>query len=90
MIEKQRRHFAYRLYKDHLTLTNAGMAKDLSKLGRDNERLLMVDSTIEAAGVWRIPAFEGDGRDRVLLMLEKELLRSRGDLSMQGGILGAL
>jgi hypothetical protein len=47
------------------------MTKDLSKLGRETECVLMVDCKGEGAGVWTIGEYTGSRDDKVLLKLER-------------------
>lgn len=40
-------HIKYRLYRHHATQTGAVFIKDLSKLGRDISRVIIVDNVAE-------------------------------------------
>ena len=42
-IEKNKKYFDYNLYKDHATLHGNRLIKDISKLGRDIRRVIIVD-----------------------------------------------
>ena len=42
-IEKNRKYFDYNLYKDHATLYGDKLIKDISKLGRDIRKIIIVD-----------------------------------------------
>lgn len=70
---------SHRLYRQHITITNNGFVKDLSKVGRDLKYLIMVDNTAENFrlqsnnGLW-IKTWTDDIKDTNLLDLETVLL----------------
>ena len=46
-MDKDKNIIAYRLYRQHTTFANTGFVKDLSKLGRDLNKLIMIDNIPE-------------------------------------------
>lgn len=64
----------HRLYRQHLTMHNGKLIKDLSKIGRDIKRLIMLDNLPEnfilqpENGVY-VKSWLGDLNDRCLLLL---------------------
>ena len=42
-IEKNKKYFDFNLYKEHLTLYGNKFVKDISKLGRDIKKVIIVD-----------------------------------------------
>ena len=44
LIEKKEKYFEYRLYKEHTKFNGKDYIKDLSKLGRDLRRIIIIDN----------------------------------------------
>lgn len=47
------------------------MAKDLSKLGRETECVLLLDCKGEGPGIWMITEYTGSHNDKELVRLER-------------------
>jgi len=71
----------YRLYRQHTTLNDNGFVKDLSKLGRDLKRVIIVDNIKdnfqlqEENGIW-IKSWDDDLEDNALFELCELLKRN--------------
>ena len=80
-IEDGRKLFDYNLYRDHCSLVGRKFIKDISRIGRDMKRIIMVDDVMENLnlhsdnGILILP-FDGDYNkdDRVLYELKKILI----------------
>lgn len=78
MLDKDKQIFAYRLYRQHTLITSTGLVKDLSKLGRDLSRIIMIDNIPEnfriqpINGLW-IRTWNEEIRDTQLMDLYKLL-----------------
>ena len=69
----------YRLYREHTTLINGVNIKDLSKLGRDMEKIIIIDNIeenyqLQPNNGLNISDFEGDESDNELDYLLDDLL----------------
>ena len=65
IIEKKEKYFEYRLYRQHSNLDGKNYIKDLSKLGRDLKKIVIVDNMQQAFRLQKnngicIKAFYGD------------------------------
>ena len=70
----------YRLYRQHTTLMNGVNVKDLSKLGRDMDKIIIVDNIeenyqLQPNNGLNICDFEGDQNDNELEYLLEDLLK---------------
>lgn len=74
-------YISYRLFRQHLSKHNGLPVKDLSLLGRDLNKMLIIDNIPEnylkqpENGV-KIPSFYGEEDDIKLLELTKELIKA--------------
>ena len=81
-IERNRNLFDYNLYREHCTLIGNKFEKDISKIGRDIKKIIMVDDVAENLerykdnGIQILPydGAEGSEDDRVLFELKKLLI----------------
>ena len=80
-IEKNKKYFDFNLYKDHCTLYKNKLVKDISKLGRDLRKVIIVDDdennfVLNKENGIKIKPFlgEGDKYDTSLFELKKILL----------------
>ena len=69
----------YRLYRQHTTLMNGTNVKDLSKLGRDIDKIIIIDNIeenyqLQPNNGLNICDFEGDEKDNELEFLLEDLL----------------
>lgn len=44
MIDSNTKYITHRLYRQHTSVTNTGFVKDLSKLGRELTKIIMIDN----------------------------------------------
>ena len=71
-IESVGRVFNYRLYKEHLTLCNGRLIKDIRRLGRDMKKTLIIDdlavnfSNCQDNGI-EISSWTGNKKDKKLI-----------------------
>ena len=70
----------YRLYREHTTLINGINVKDLSRLGRDMNKIIIIDNIEEnyqfqPNNGLNISDFEGDENDNELEYLLEDLLK---------------
>ena len=70
----------YRLYRQHTTLMNGVNVKDLSKLGRDMDKIIIIDNIeenyqLQPNNGLNICDFEGDQNDNELEYLLEDLLK---------------
>ena len=80
-IEENRKLFDYNLYREHCTLVGRKFIKDISNIGRDMKKIIMVDDLPENLnlhienGILILP-YDGDDNkdDRVLYELKKLLI----------------
>ena len=80
-IEENRKLFDYNLYREHCTLVGRKFVKDISRIGRDLKKIIMVDDLPENLsihidnGILILP-YDGDDNkeDRVLYELKKLLI----------------
>ena len=80
-IEKKKKYFDYNLSREHCSLVNNKFVKDISKIGRDMKKILIVDDVQknleynEDNGILILPYDADDeNEDRVLYELKKLLL----------------
>lgn len=80
-IEEKRKLFDYNLYREHCILVGRKFEKDISKIGRDMRKIIIVDDMIENLELHKengilISPYEGDDNkeDRVLYELKKLLI----------------
>ena len=71
-IDPERKLIQYRLYRQHASFTNGVYIKDLSKLGRDLKKVIIVDNVKENFTLQRengifIKTWINDFEDKVLL-----------------------
>ena len=80
-IEENRKLFDYNLYREHCTLVGRKFVKDISRIGRDMKKIIVVDDLPENLsihvdnGILILP-YDGDDNkeDRVLYELKKLLI----------------
>ena len=78
IIEKNKRYFNGRLYREHCTLMGAAYVKDISKLGRDLSKTIIIDNDLgcfyfqQENGIL-VKSFEGKEDDNKLLNLHQIL-----------------
>ena len=70
----------YRLYREHTTITNGINIKDLSRLGRDLNKIIIIDNIeenyqLQPNNGLNISDFEGDENDNELEYLLKDLIK---------------
>ena len=70
----------YRLYREHTTITNGINIKDLSRLGRDLNKIIIIDNIeenfqLQPNNGLNISDFEGDENDNELEFLLKDLIK---------------
>ena len=46
-MDKENKIFQHRLYRQHTSISNMGFVKDLSKIGRDLNKVVMIDNIVE-------------------------------------------
>ena len=80
-IESSRKYFDYNLYKEHNVLIDNNFVKDISKIGRDMKKIIIVDKNYENIkstpqnGILIKPYFgESSQNDTVLFELKKLLI----------------
>ena len=80
-IESSRKYFDYNLYKEHNVLIGNNLVKDISKIGRDMKKIIIVDKDYENIkstpqnGILIKPYFgESNKNDTVLFELKKLLI----------------
>jgi hypothetical protein len=80
-IESRRKYFDYNLYKEHNVLIDNNLVKDISKIGRDMKKIIIVDKNYENIkstpqnGILIKPYFgESSKNDTVLFELKKLLI----------------
>jgi len=80
-IESSRKYFDYNLYKEHNVLIDNNLVKDISKIGRDMKKIIIVDKNYENIkstpqnGILIKPYFgESSQNDTVLFELKKLLI----------------
>ena len=86
ILEKKEKYFEYRLYRQHASLSGNDYVKDLSKLGRDLKKVIIIDNMPQAFKLNKfngicIKAFYGDtvGDRNTLKVLSEILERIRYD-----------
>ena len=74
MIEKNKKYFNTRLYREYCTLIGSAYVKDISKLGRDIKKTIIIDNDIgcfylqQENGIL-VKSFTGNGDDKKLFNL---------------------
>ena len=80
IIEEKNKYFDYNLYREHLTFIGKEFIKDLSKLGRDIKKVIVVDNIANnyklnpENGIQILPFFGENNDDNVLEELKKILI----------------
>ena len=80
IIEEKKKYFDYNLYREHLTFIGKEFIKDLSKLGRDIKKVIVVDNIANnyklnpENGIQILPFFGENNDDNVLEELKKILI----------------
>jgi len=86
-IDEKRNIFDYRLYQEHCVIIDNDFVKDLSKIGRNIDKIIIVDSFAQnyrlqkENGINIKPFYGDDPNDRVLYQLGKILV----DIAQNGG-----
>ena len=80
IIEKREKFFMKRLYREHTTYKNNNYIKDLTKLGRDLSKIIIIDNLeenycLQPENGLNIIDFEGDESDHELNFLLEDLLQ---------------
>ena len=79
-IESKKKYFEYNLYREHLTFSGKEFIKDISKLGRDIKKVVLVDNIANnfklnpENGIQISPFFGDDDEDNALDELKKILI----------------
>ena len=85
IIEEKKKYFDYNLYREHLTFSGKDFIKDLSKLGRDIKKVIIVDNIANnfklnsENGIQISPFFGEDEEDNTLNELKKILISFAND-----------
>ena len=80
IIEEKKKYFDYNLYREHLTFSGKDFIKDISKLGRDIKKVIIVDNIANnfklnpENGIQISPFFGDDDDDNTLDELKKILI----------------
>jgi len=80
IIEEKKKFFDYNLYREHLTFIGKEFIKDLSKLGRDIKKVIIVDNISNnfklspENGIQILPFFGDNNNDNILEELKKILI----------------
>ncbi len=80
IIEEKKKYFDYNLYREHLTFIGKEFIKDLSKLGRDIKKVIVVDNIANnyklnpENGIQILPFFGENNDDNVIEELKKILI----------------
>ena len=80
IIEEKKKLFDYNLYREHLTFIGKEFIKDLSKLGRDIKKIIIVDNISNnfklspENGIQILPFFGENNNDNILEELKKILI----------------
>ena len=80
IIEEKKKFFDYNLYREHLTFIGKEFIKDLSKLGRDIKKVIIVDNISNnfklslENGIQILPFFGENNNDNILEELKKILI----------------
>ena len=69
-IEKKRKFFDYKFYREHCTIYKDTFVKDISKIGRDLEKIIIVDNNennfvLNKENGIKISAYYGDDGDNI-------------------------
>ena len=93
LIEQEKIYFDYRLYRNHTTIIGRDFVKDLSKLGRDLSRIIIVDNMAQNFRLQKengitIKSFWGkEVDDRALIDLLPILLNiAKNNMDVRSGI----
>ena len=84
-IDEKYKYIDYRLYQEHCTIINDDFVKDLSKIGRPIDKMVIVDNMFQNYRLQKdnginIKSFYGDNSgDRILLYLSKILIKMAQD-----------
>ena len=78
-IESQNRFFDYNFFREHSTIYGNDFIKDISKIGRDMKKIIIVDNLednfkLNKKNGIKIAPFYGDENDTVLFELKKLLV----------------
>ena len=79
IIEEKKKYFDYNLYREHSFLYGKEFLKDISRIGRDMKKIIIVDNTeqnfrLNKKNGIKIKPFYGDQNDKVLYELSKILV----------------
>ena len=78
-IESQNKYFDYNFFREHSTIYGNDFIKDISKIGRDMKKIIIVDNLednfkLNKKNGIKIAPFYGDENDKVLFELKKLLV----------------
>ena len=90
-IERKERYFQYRLYRQHGKIYGNDIIKDLSKLGRDIKKIIIVDNMPQSFKLQKkngicIKGFYGNLKDETLKDLSNILEKIRYDVNYTNDI----
>ena len=90
-IERKERYFQYRLYRQHGKIYGNDIIKDLSKLGRDIKKIIIVDNMPQSFKLQKkngicIKGFYGNLKDETLKDLSEILEKIRNDVNYTNDI----
>lgn len=79
LIENQREYFRYRLYRNHTSIEGVSLVKDISWIGRDLSRTMIIDNIsdnfrLQCNNGLVIRSWNGDIKDKELMYLIPILL----------------
>ena len=80
-IESNKKYFSYKFYREHCIIKNKTLIKDISRLGRDMSKILLIDNTshnfylCKNNGILIYPFYNENNADSTLLELKKILIK---------------
>ena len=80
-IEENKKYFSYKFYREHAIFQGNNLIKDISRLGRDMNKILLIDNMTlnfqhnKENGIIIYPFYNENSLDRALIELKKILLK---------------
>ena len=80
IIEKNKKYFSYKFYREHAIIRDNNLIKDISRIGRDMSKILLVDNMShnfylnEDNGILIYPFYNENNQDTSLLELKRILI----------------
>ena len=80
-IESNKKYFSYKFYREHCIIKDKNLIKDISLLGRDMSKILLIDNTShnfhlsKNNGILIYPFYNENNADSTLLELKKILIK---------------